>query len=131
MENGEVNNKHKDKYGKLKDILSIWSIKRNRFPYGRLIKHKYILCSHVGIRQWGVDYWETYAPVVNWISVRFLISIAIIHELPSIPIECIPALTKAELYVDIFMYIPLWMLVDGNMVEWVLKLNKPIYGINQ
>ena len=83
MENGEVNNKHKDKYGKLKDILSIWSIKRNRFPYGRLIKHKYILCSHVGIRQWGVDYWETYYPGVNYISVKSLLDIEIIHELTS------------------------------------------------
>ena len=29
MNNTEVNNKHKNKYGKLKTILSIWYFKRN------------------------------------------------------------------------------------------------------
>ena len=29
MKNSEVNNYHKNKYGKLKNILSIWSFKRN------------------------------------------------------------------------------------------------------
>ena len=32
MKNSEFNNKHKNKYRKLKTILSIWSLKRNRFP---------------------------------------------------------------------------------------------------
>ena len=46
MKNIEVNNKHKHKYGKLKTILSIWYFNRKRFPDGRLMKHKAILCSH-------------------------------------------------------------------------------------
>ena len=46
MKKSEVNNKHKNKYWKLKNILSVWSFKRNRLPYGRLMKHKYRLCAH-------------------------------------------------------------------------------------
>ena len=50
-------------------ILAIWSFKRKRYPDGRLNKHKARLCAHGGMQPWGVNYWETYAPTVNWISV--------------------------------------------------------------
>ena len=52
MKKSEVKNKHKNKDGKLKTILSIWYFKRNRFPNGRLMKHKARICAHGGIQQW-------------------------------------------------------------------------------
>ena len=51
IKNSEVNNKHKNKYGKLKNILSIWSFKRKRFPDGGLMKHKPRLFTHDLIQQ--------------------------------------------------------------------------------
>ena len=62
---------------------------------------------------------------------RFLIYIAIIHEFPSISIDCILAFLQSELYVDVFMDIPLGMLVDRNRGGWFLNLNKSLYGINK
>ena len=56
-----------------KTIQPSWSFKPNRFPDRTLKKHKARLCAHGGMQQWGVNYWKTYAPVVNWISVRFLL----------------------------------------------------------
>ena len=102
MKNSEVNNKHKNNDGKLKTILSIWYFKRKILSYGILTKHKSRLFAHGVIQQWGVNYWETYAPVVNWISARFIIYISIIHEFQSIPIDCILAFPQDELYVDVF-----------------------------
>ena len=32
---------------------------------------------------------------------------------------------------DVFVDIPLGLVFDGNRVEWVLKLNKLLYGIKQ
>ena len=55
-----------------KTIWSIWSFKRKRHPDGTLNKHKARLCAHGGMQVWGENYWETYAPVVNWLSVRLL-----------------------------------------------------------
>jgi hypothetical protein len=52
-----------------KTIMSIWSFKRKRYPDGTLNKHKACLCAHGGMQTWGQNYWETYAPVVNWASV--------------------------------------------------------------
>ena len=38
MKNIEVNNKHKNKYGKFKTNLSIWYLKRKGLLYGGLMK---------------------------------------------------------------------------------------------
>ena len=54
IKKSEVNNKHKNKDGKLKTILSVWSFKRKRFPYGILIKHTSRLCLHGLMQQWVV-----------------------------------------------------------------------------
>ncbi len=70
-----------------KTILSIWSFKRNQHPVGTLHKHKAGLCARGGMQIWGQNYWETYAPVVNWVSVRILLAIAKIHGLFSRSID--------------------------------------------
>jgi len=53
----------------MKTIMSIWSFKRKRYPDGTLNKHKACLCAHGGMQTWGQNYWEMFAPVVNWASV--------------------------------------------------------------
>ena len=67
--------------GWISTIMAIWPFKRKGFPYGRLLKHKVILCAHVGMQKWGINYWDTYAPVVNWISVQTLLEITKIYKL--------------------------------------------------
>lgn len=62
-------------------IQAIWSFKHKCFPNGSLNKHKACLCAHGGMQQWGVNYWETYAPVVNWISIRFLLILSEVLQL--------------------------------------------------
>jgi hypothetical protein len=52
-----------------KTIMSIWSFKSKQYLDGTLNKHKARLCAHGGMQTWGQNYWETYAPVVNWASV--------------------------------------------------------------
>ena len=59
------------------------------------------------MQKWVFNYWETYDPVVNWIIVRSLLAIEIIHELPRIPIGFVLSFTQDDLDVDIFMDIPL------------------------
>ena len=131
MKNSEANNKHKNKYGKIKNILSIWYFERNIFPCGRLIKHKYKLCAHRLMQQWEVNYLENYAPVVNWISVSSLLDIASIHEFPIISIDFVIFFTQNDLDVNFFMGLPLLMGVDVKIVEWFLDLNKSLYGLKQ
>ena len=69
--------------------------------------------------------------MVNWISVRLILSIASIHEFPTRSIYFVLSFPQADLNVNVFMEITLVMGVDANRGEWVLKLNKSIYGIKQ
>ena len=78
------------------------------------MKHKSKLCENVGIQQWGVNYWETYAPVVNWRHLRSLSPISSIHEFPSISIEFVFSFPQYYLDMYIFMEIPLGMGVYIN-----------------
>ena len=113
-----------------KTIMSIWSFKRKRFPDGRIMKHKARLCAHGGMQKWGIDYWETYSPVVNWISVRLLFALTMIHDLESRSIDFVLAFPQAELYEDVYMELPFGFDQDGDR-SYVMKLNKSIYGLKQ
>ncbi len=120
--------------GDHKTILSIWSFKRKRYPSGLINKWKARLCAHGGMQQWGVNYWETYAPVVNWISVRTLLAIAVMNDLPTTAIDFVLAFPQATLSPEekIFMEIPYGMtLPHGDRKGYVLRLKKNLYGLKQ
>ena len=97
-----------------KPIKAIWSFKRKRRPYGSLLKHKARIYAHGGMQTWGDNYWETYSPVVNIMSVRLLLLIAKIHKLDSKAIDCVLAFQQDELDVNIWMYLPIGFQVDGQ-----------------
>jgi len=116
-----------------KTIMSIWSFKRKRYPDGMLNKHKARLCDHSGMQTWGTSYWKTYAPVVNWASVCLLLAVAKIHKLPSKSIGFVLAFPQADLEVPVYMELPLGFEapLDGNRKQYVLRLNKSLYGLKQ
>ena len=116
-----------------KTIMAIWSFKRKRFPDGRLNKHKARLCAHGGQQQWGVNYWETYAPVVNWISVRFLLIISELAGLETQSIDFVLAFPQAKLDVPVFMEIPPGVDVgpEVNKQTYVIELKSSLYGLKQ
>ena len=75
------------------------------------------------MQQWVLNYWETYSPVVNWISVRSLLAIASIHGSTSIKIDFVLSFTQYDLNADVFMELTLEMGVDANKGELVLNFN--------
>ena len=58
------------------------------------------------MQTWGENYWETYAPVVNWLSVRVLLIISILHNLDTRSMDFILAFPQAKLDVDVYMDLP-------------------------
>jgi hypothetical protein len=118
----------------VKTIRAIWSFKRKRFPDGRINKHKARLCAHGGMQQWGENYWETYSPVVNMLSVRLLLALSHLHNLETESIDFVLAFPQADLDVDVWMELPEGMDPLGdesNRWKYVLKLNKSLYGLKQ
>ena len=90
-----------------KTIMNIWSFKQKRYLNGELNKHNACICSHGGMQTWGQNYWETYAPVVNWVSARMLLAIAKIHNLPSKGIDFVLAFPQADLEIPVYMELPM------------------------
>ena len=95
-------------------ILAIWSFKRKRLPSGEILKWKARLCCHGGMQQWGVNYWETYAPVVSWAVVRLLLLIASLKKKPTRSIDFVLAFPQAELEVPVYMELPAGFNPEGG-----------------
>ena len=63
-----------------KPIMGVWSMKRKRNPLGVIAKCKARLCAHGGQTIEGVHYESTYAPVVTWTAIRFLLTASLINN---------------------------------------------------
>ena len=111
--------------------MSIWSFNWKRFPDETLNKHKARLCAHGGVQTWGTNYWETYAPVINWASGCLLLAVDKIHGLPSKSIDFVLAFPQADLEVPVYMELPLGFDAPQNESHklYVLCLNKRLYGL--
>ena len=95
-----------------KTIQAILSFKRKRFPDGRMNKHKARICAHGGMQEWGENYWETYIPVVNMLTVRLLMDLCNIHTLESKSVDFVLAFPQADLDVDICMELSIGFVID-------------------
>ncbi len=86
------------------------------------------------MQQRGINYWETYAPVVNWISVRFLLALFEMIGLESRAIDFMLAFPQAKLDAPVYMELPMGMDVpgsEGNRGTYVLVLKFSLYGLKQ
>lgn len=75
----------------------------------------------------GIDYEETYSPVVRYSSIRFLMSLAAEYKLEIDQMDAVSAFLQGDLEEEIYMVQP-----EGfNNGSKVCKLNKAIYGLKQ
>ena len=93
--------------------MSIWYFNIKRAPYGRLIKNKSGMCSHVGMQQLGVNYWYNYSPVVNWMSVRAMLTLSILRELHTKSVYFFLAHSQDDVKTEILMETPIGFGVEG------------------
>ena len=127
-----------DYYNSLKDqgveakrqqLMFIWSFKRKMHPYGSLNKHKARLCCHGGQQELGVNYWDTYAPVVSWTSVRTMLIISKIHKLYSKSIDFTLAYSQAPIKSNAYLFAPAGMKMNFQGRDCVLKLRQNLCGL--
>ena len=87
-------------------LNAIWSYCRKHCPNGVLLKHKSRICVDGSQQKYGVDYWETYAPVVHWSTVRMVLVLSALLKLKSRQVDYTQAFPQAPLDDDVFMRIP-------------------------
>jgi hypothetical protein len=126
-------------------LNAIWSYRRKRRPDGVLLKHKSRICVDGSQQKYGVDYWETYAPVVHWSTVRMVLVLSALLKLKSRQVDYTQAFPQAPLDDDVFMRIPQGWFYDSVTErlkqhtddprsvdrEHFIKLKRNLYGVKQ
>ncbi len=127
----------------IKPLPAVWAFKRKRRPDWTILKRKARINVHGGHQKHGVNYWETYAPVVNWSTVRLTFILSLLKGFHAKQVDFIQAFTQAPLDCPIYMEIPAgFHVVDGQLQfagenfkqtdkTYVLKLLKNMYGLKQ
>ncbi len=114
-------------------LPSTWAFKIKRFPDGRLRKFKARFCVRGDRQIEGIDYFEKYAPVVSWSTVRLVMSIALQRGWNTKQIDFENAFVQADLKEDVYIRCPPMFEPEGAMNggEYVMKLDKSLYGLVQ
>ena len=113
-------------------LPSTWAFKCKRYPDGRIKKFKARFCARGDRQLEGVDYFETWSPVVQWRTVRLMMIISSMLGLKSAQADITAAFVHADIEEDVFIHQPRGFKVDmNNGFEYVLKLKKSLYGLRQ
>jgi hypothetical protein len=110
-------------------IDSIWAFKLKRYPDGLPKKFKARFCARGDQQLEGIDFFETYAPVVQWTTVRLMLILEVLLDLTSKQGDVTAAFLHGELGDNekVYVEMPLGFRQKGK----VLKLKKTLYGLRQ
>lgn len=97
-------------------------------PSRQVDKFKARLVARGFIQQYGVDYFETFAPIVRLESLRVLLATAVIRGLEVHQMDAVSAYLLSELTEDAYMLPPEGLDVPKGKV---LKLRKCMPGLKQ
>jgi hypothetical protein len=126
-----------------KPLQAIWSFRRKRRPDWTISKYRFRVCPHGGQQIEGINYWDTYAPVISWRTVRLTLVLSLLSGLKSRQVDYVSAYTQAPLDCELFLNIPPGFTVINNKLvfttsstqginkDWALKINKNMYGLKQ
>ena len=78
-------------------LQSTWAFKRKRYPDGRLRKYKARFCVQGDQQIQGIDVFDTYAPVVSWITVWHLFVISLVLDMNTQQVDYTNAFCQAPI----------------------------------
>jgi hypothetical protein len=128
---------------KVKLLNSIWSYSQKRLPNGVLLKYKARLCVNGKEQAFGRNYWETYAPVTAWSTIRLLLYLSTVLSLHTRQVDYTSAFPQADLDVPVYMKVLQGWFIDskGHLQQHedpkyqdtthYLGLKKNLYGCKQ
>ena len=111
-------------------ISSRWVYKIKPSVNGSPTRYKARLVARGFEQQDGIDFLDTFAPVVRWEPIRILIAVAIHLNWPIHQLDVLTAFLNGILQEEVYMRQPLGFVTPGTD-HLVCKLHKSLYGLRQ
>lgn len=108
-------------------LPSLWAMKRKRLPNGEVRKYKARFTARGDMQREGVDFTETWAPVVQWTTVRMMLILMCMLDLKSYSADVSCAFLHSDIDDEVYVEMPRGFRKPGK----VLKLRKSLYGLRQ
>ncbi|CAL9218493.1 unnamed protein product [Arabidopsis halleri] len=111
-------------------VRSMWLFKHKYDADGILSRHKARLVANGKSQEEGVDFTETFSPVVKPATIRTVLNVGVALEWPIHQLDVKNAFLQGDLEETVYMHQPPGF-VDKSKPNYVCKLNKAIYGLKQ
>lgn len=112
-------------------VSSKWVLRVKRDEEGMPVEYKARLVARGFSQVHGVDYYETFAPVVRLSSLRVVLALAAEKDWEISAFDFQSAYLNSFLDEEVFMEQPPNGFEDADRSRYVLRLNKAIYGLKQ
>jgi hypothetical protein len=110
-------------------VKTTWAFRKKRKPSGEVYRYKSRLCVRGDLQKGEYSTNETFAPVVEWSTVRMIFSLALIEGWVSASIDFTNAFAQANLPKPIFLELPPGYLeANPESHNKVMKIKKSLYG---
>ena len=111
-----------------------WVFVRKRNENNEVVRYKARLVAQGFTQRPGIDYDDTYSPVMSGITFRYLISLAVQMNLSMQLMDVVTAYLYGSLDADIYMKVPDGLKIPNpniNRNMYCVKLQKSLYGLKQ
>ncbi len=78
-------------------ICLTWALKCKRYPNGLIKKLKACFCARGDMQLEGIDFFETYAPVVQWTTIHLMFTLEVLLDLKSKQGDVLAAFLHSDL----------------------------------
>ena len=108
-------------------LPSTWAFRCKRYPDGSVRKLKARFCARGDKQIEGVDCFDTFAPVVNWTTVRLMLILTLILNLATCQVDYTAAFVHAPIDTDVYLDMPRGFAEPNK----VYRLKRSLYGLRQ
>jgi hypothetical protein len=112
-------------------LPSTWAFKIKRYPNGQVKTFKAQFCARGDRQKEGIDYFETWAPVVQWLTVRIVMILAIKLQLISVQCNMTAAFIHARVPAIESIYVHQPRGCHRGKGDEELCLKQTLYGLKQ
>ena len=110
-------------------VKTTWAFRKKRTPSGEVYRYKSRMCVRGDLQRGTYDSNETFAPVVEWATIRMVFTLALLEDWTTASIDFKNAFAQAMLPKPIYLELPPgYAQANPGHKNFVMKINKSLYG---